>query len=157
MSRRRIAAKREILPDPKYKNQILAKFINYLMVEGKKSIAESIVYKALDIIVDKTKNNNPLEIFEETLEKLQPLVEVKSRRIGGANYLVPIEVRASRRVALAMRWLVEASKKRSEKSMHVRLAHEILAVMDDTGAALKKKEEMRRMAEANRAFAHFRF
>ena len=157
MSRRRVATKREVLPDPKYKNQLLAKFINCVMVDGKKSIAETIVYSALDILSNKKKTDNPLEPFEEALEKLQPVVEVRSRRIGGANYLVPSEVRASRRMALAMRWLVDAAKKRSEKSMHVRLANEILAAMEDTGAAFKKKEEVHRMAEANRAFAHFKF
>ena len=157
MSRRRVAAKREILPDPKYKNQLLAKFINCLMVDGKKSISEGIVYNALELIEQKQKVENPLESFEQALEKLQPLVEVKSRRIGGSNYLIPNEVRESRRMALAMRWLVDAAKKRSEKSMHVRLANEVLAALEGSGAAFKKKEEVHRQAEANKAFAHFRF
>jgi small subunit ribosomal protein S7 len=157
MSRRRVAAKREILPDPKYKNQLLAKFINCLMVDGKKSISEGIVYNALELIEQKQKVENPLESFQQALEKLQPLVEVKSRRIGGSNYLIPNEVRESRRMALAMRWLVEAAKKRSEKSMHVRLANEVLAALEGSGSAFKKKEEVHRQAEANKAFAHFRF
>ena len=157
MSRRKVAAKREILPDPKFKNQLLAKFINCMMVDGKKSVAENIVYKALDLIVEKKKLEEPLEFFTNSIEKLKPVVEVRSRRVGDANYLVPTEVRASRRTALAMRWLVEAANKRSEKSMHIRLANEMIAAIEDSGAAFKKKEEVHKQAEANKAFSHFRF
>lgn len=156
MPRRRVAAKREILPDPKYGNHILAKFMNQLMVSGKKSISESIVYGALDIIAEKTKKN-PVEVFEKALESVRPVVEVKSRRVGGATYQVPVEVRPSRRTALAMRWIVEYSRKRGEKSMKQRLAGELMDAVDGKGAAVKKREDVHRMAEANKAFSHYRF
>jgi small subunit ribosomal protein S7 len=156
MPRRRVAAKREILPDPKYGNQILAKFMNQLMVSGKKSTSESIVYGALDIIAEKTKKN-PVEVFEKALESVRPVVEVKSRRVGGATYQVPVEVRPSRRTALAMRWIVEYSRKRGEKSMKQRLAGELMDAVDGKGAAVKKREDVHRMAEANKAFSHYRF
>lgn len=156
MPRRRVAAKREILPDPKFGSQTLAKFINQLMISGKKSVAEKIVYGAMDIIVERGKEN-PLEIFEDALEKIRPTVEVKSRRVGGATYQVPCEVRPSRRTALAMRWLVDYSRKRGEKSMAQRLAGEILDAVEGKGAAIKKREDVHKMAEANKAFSHFRF
>ena len=156
MPRRRVAAKREILPDPKFGNITLAKFINHLMVSGKKSVAESIVYRALAKVEERTKAD-PLELFDKALETIQPMVEVKSRRVGGATYQVPVEVRPSRRLALAMRWLVDASRKRGEKDMSLRLAGELLDAAEGRGAAVKKREDVHRMAEANKAFAHYRF
>lgn len=156
MPRRRVAAKREILPDPKFGNITLAKFINHVMVSGKKSVAERIVYGALQKVEERTKAD-PLELFDKALESIQPTVEVKSRRVGGATYQVPCEVRPSRRMALAMRWLVDASRKRGEKSMALRLAGEMLDASEGRGAAVKKREDVHRMAEANKAFAHYRF
>lgn len=156
MPRRRVVAKREILPDPKYGNQVLAKFMNHIMVSGKKSTAEKIVYGALDIIAEKT-NEDPIEIFEKALEGIRPVVEVKSRRVGGATYQVPVEVRPSRRTALAMRWIVDYSRKRGEKSMTQRLAGELMDAATGKGAAFKKREDVHRMAEANKAFSHYRF
>jgi len=156
MSRRREAEKREILPDPKYHNTVLAKFINMVMRSGKKSIAERIVYGALDQISAKKKADS-LEIFVQALDNVKPVVEVKSRRVGGATYQIPIEVRAERSVTLAMRWLVDASKKRGEKSMGMRLAGEIMDASDNKGTAIKKKEDTHRMAEANKAFSHYRW
>lgn len=156
MPRRRIAAKREILPDPKYGNQTLAKFMNHVMVSGKKAVAERIVYGALDRVQERT-NGNVVEIFESALELVAPSVEVKSRRVGGATYQVPVEVRPSRRKALAMRWLVESARRRGEKSMAMRLAGEILDASEGRGAAVKRREDTHRMAEANKAFAHYRF
>lgn len=156
MPRRRVVAKREILPDPKFGNETLAKFVNHVMVSGKKSVAERIVYGALDIIQER-KNNDPLESFEKAIEELKPIVEVKSRRVGGATYQVPVEVRPSRRTALAMRWLVDAARKRGEKSMPQRLAGEIMDAIEGKGAAMKKREDVHRMAEANKAFSHYRF
>ncbi|SFG99048.1 MULTISPECIES: 30S ribosomal protein S7 [Neptunomonas] len=156
MPRRRVAAKREILPDPKFGNITLAKFINHVMVSGKKSVAERIVYGAMDKIQERS-NNDPLDMFVKALEAIQPAVEVKSRRVGGATYQVPCEVRPSRRMALSMRWLVDASRKRGEKSMALRLAGEVLDAADGRGAAVKKREDVHRMAEANKAFAHYRF
>ncbi|MBE0482148.1 MAG: 30S ribosomal protein S7 [Bacterioplanes sp.] len=156
MPRRRVAAKRDVLPDPKFKNSTLAKFMNHVMVSGKKSVAEKIVYGALDQMESK-KGGNPLELFEQALEAIQPMVEVKSRRVGGATYQVPVEVRPSRRQALAMRWLVDAARKRGEKSMAQRLANEMLEASEGKGAAVKKREDVHRMAEANKAFSHYRF
>ena len=156
MPRRRVVAKREILPDPKYGNVVLAKFMNHVMISGKKSVAERIVYGALEI-VEKRLGKNPVEVFEEALENIAPLVEVKSRRVGGATYQVPVEVRPSRRTALAMRWLVEYSRSRNEKSMPQRLAGELLDASQGKGSAVKKREDVHRMAEANKAFAHYRF
>ena len=156
MPRRRVAAKREILPDPKFGNTTLAKFINHVMVSGKKSIAEKIVYGALDLIEERSKKD-PMEVFEAALENIAPIVEVKSRRVGGATYQVPVEVRPSRRTALAMRWLVEYSRGRSEKSMPQRLAGELLDASENRGNAVKKREDVHRMAEANKAFSHYRF
>jgi small subunit ribosomal protein S7 len=156
MPRRRVAAKREILPDPKFGNIVLAKFINHVMVSGKKSVAEKIVYGALDKIQERS-DQDPLEIFEKALEAIQPAVEVKSRRVGGATYQVPVEVRPARRMALAMRWAVDSARGRGEKSMALRLAGELIDAAEGRGAAVKKREDVHRMAEANKAFAHYRF
>lgn len=156
MPRRRIVAKREILPDPKYNNTTLAKFMNHVMVSGKKAVAERIVYGALERIQSRT-GGDPVETFEKALELIAPSVEVKSRRVGGATYQVPVEVRPSRRTALAMRWLVDAARKRGEKSMAMRLSGEIMDAAESRGSAVKKREDTHRMADANRAFAHYRF
>ena len=156
MPRRRVVAKREILPDPKFGNQILAKFMNHVMVHGKKSVAEKIVYGALEAVEQKG-HADPLEMFDKALEAIQPMVEVKSRRVGGATYQVPVEVRPARQVALAMRWLVDYSRKRGEKSMALRLAGEIMDAAEGKGAAVKKREDVHKMAEANKAFSHYRF
>ncbi|WP_188149807.1 30S ribosomal protein S7 [Teredinibacter waterburyi] len=156
MPRRRVVAKREVLPDPKFGNVTLAKFMNHVMVSGKKSVAEKIVYGALKQVEEKT-NRDPLEVFSEALENIAPLVEVKSRRVGGATYQVPVEVRPSRREALAMRWLVDYSRSRGEKSMPQRLAGELIDASQSKGGAVKKREDVHRMAEANKAFSHFRF
>lgn len=156
MPRRRVAAKREILPDPKYGSDRLAKFMNHVMESGKKATAERIVYGALTKVEERTKKD-PLELFDKALESIQPLVEVKSRRVGGATYQVPVEVRPSRRTALAMRWLVDFARKRGEKSMDLRLAGEIMDAAEGKGAAVKKREDVHRMAEANKAFSHYRF
>ncbi|AME00974.1 MAG: 30S ribosomal protein S7 [Moraxella sp.] len=157
MPRRRVIAAREILPDPKFGSKTLAKFINHVMVDGKKSVAESIVYGALDRVLEKNSGIDPVQFFEDTLERVRPMVEVKARRVGGATYQVPMEVRPSRRTALAMRWLVDAAAKRSEKSMALRLAGELLDAADGKGNALKKRDEVHRMADANKAFSHYRF
>jgi small subunit ribosomal protein S7 len=156
MPRRRVVAKRETIPDPKFGNVTLAKFMNHVMISGKKSVAERIIYGAMDIVKAKL-NRDPLEVFDEALENIAPLVEVKARRVGGATYQVPVEVRASRRTALAMRWLVDYSRKRGEKSMPARLAGELMDAAQSKGAAVKKREDVHRMAEANKAFSHFRF
>lgn len=156
MPRRRVVAKREILPDPKFHNVTLAKFMNHVMISGKKSVAERIVYGAMDIVKEKI-DRNPVEVFEEALENVAPLVEVKSRRVGGATYQVPVEVRPSRRTALAMRWLVEYARNRGEKSMAQRLAGELIDASQSKGSAVKKREDVHRMAEANKAFSHFRY
>ena len=157
MPRRRVIAAREILPDPKFGSKTLAKFINHVMVDGKKSVAESIVYGALDRVLEKNSGIDPVQFFEDTLERVRPMVEVKARRVGGATYQVPMEVRPSRRTALAMRWLVDAAAKRSEKSMALRLAGELLDAADGKGNALKKRDEVHPMADANKAFSHYRF
>ena len=156
MPRRRVAAKREILPDPKFGSERLAKFMNHLMISGKKSVAERIVYGALDRVAERS-NEEPLEIFDKALETIQPMVEVKSRRVGGATYQVPVEVRPSRRQALAMRWLVDAARRRGENTMVQRLAGEMLDAAEGKGSAVKKREDVHRMAEANKAFSHYRF
>ena len=156
MPRRRVVAKREVLPDPKFGNITLAKFMNHVMVSGKKSVAERIVYGALGIVEERFKRD-PVEVFEEALENIAPMVEVKSRRVGGATYQVPVEVRASRQQALAMRWLVEYARGRSEKSMQQRLAGELSDAVQGRGGAVKKREDVHRMAEANKAFSHYRF
>lgn len=156
MSRRRVAEKRDISADPKYGDQTLAKFINIIMKSGKKSVAEKIVYGALSEINSKG-NSEPLELFSKALENVKPIVEVKSRRVGGATYQVPIEVRQARSTTLAMRWLVDAAKKRNEKNMGLRLAGELLDASAEKGVAIKKREDTHRMAEANKAFSHFRW
>ena len=155
--RRRAAPKRKIIPDSKYESELVAKFMNQLMVDGKKSIAEKIVYGAFDELEKTVQKESPVDVFKKVLDQVAPVVEVRSRRIGGATYQVPVEVRAKRRTALAMRWLVEAARKRKEKSMPARLAAELKEAMDGKGAAVKKKEDMHKMAEANKAFSHFRF
>ncbi|WP_028863214.1 30S ribosomal protein S7 [Psychromonas aquimarina] len=156
MPRRRVVGTRKILPDPKFGSEILAKFVNVVMVDGKKSISEKIVYGALEVAADKS-GKEALDIFEVALENIRPSVEVKSRRVGGSTYQVPVEVRPSRRNALAMRWLVEASRKRGEKSMALRLAGELVDAADNKGSAVKKREDVHRMADANKAFAHYRW
>ena len=156
MPRRREVPKRDILAGPKYGSVELAKFMNVLMTAGKKSVAERIVYGALDSI-GKKGGKDPLEVFTQALQNTKPMVEVKSRRVGGANFQVPVEVRPVRRVALAMRWLREAARKRGEKSMGARLAGELIDASEGRGGAVKKREEVHRMAEANKAFSHFRF
>lgn len=156
MPRRRVVAKREILPDPKFGNLKLAKFMNIVMVSGKKAVAERIIYGALEIVGQKS-DKEALEVFDEALENIAPLVEVKARRVGGATYQVPVEVRPARREALAMRWLVEYSRKRNEKSMPARLAGELLDASAGKGASVKKREDVHKMAEANKAFSHYRF
>jgi len=156
MPRRREVPKREILPDPKFGNQDLSKFVNVLMTSGKKSVAERILYGALEQVAKKT-SKDAIEVFDLALANVKPQVEVKSRRVGGANYQVPVEVRPSRRVALGMRWLKDFARKRGEKSMGMRLAGELIDASEGRGGAVKKREEVHRMAEANKAFSHFRF
>ncbi len=156
MPRRREVPKREVLPDPKFGSQDVSKFVNVLMTAGKKSVAEQILYRALDQI-EKKSGKNALEVFTQALSNARPVVEVKSRRVGGANFQVPVEVRPVRRTALAMRWLRDAARKRGEKSMGIRLAGELMDAAENRGAAIKKREEVHRMAEANKAFAHYRF
>jgi small subunit ribosomal protein S7 len=156
MPRRREVPKRALLPDPKYGSEMLAKFVNMVMDRGKKSIAEKIVYGALDAMAERGKGE-PLELLEHALDNVRPVVEVKSRRVGGATYQVPVEVRSARRNTLAMRWLIDAARKRNEKSMARRLAGELLDAAESRGAAVKKREDTHRMAEANKAFAHYRW
>ena len=156
MPRRREVPKREVLPDPKFSSVDIAKFVNVLMKAGKKSVAERIIYGALEQLKKKT-SKDPLEVFTLALNNVKPVVEVKSRRVGGANYQVPVEVRPIRRVALAMRWIRDAARGRGEKSMGARLAGEIAEAAEGRGGAMKKREEVHRMAEANKAFSHYRF
>ena len=159
MSRRNRAPRRTVLPDPKFGNQRLAKFINMVMLSGKKSVAEQIVYRALERIADRSgqDKDKALEILGQALDNIKPSVEVKSRRVGGATYQVPVEVRATRRETLAMRWAIDAARKRSEKTMALRLAHELMDAAENRGSAVKKREDTHRMAEANKAFAHYRW
>ncbi len=157
MPRRREVPKREILPDPKFGNVELSKFMNVIMEGGKKAVAERIIYGALEQIEKKHPGTDPLEAFEVAINNVKPMVEVKSRRVGGANYQVPVEVRPVRRLALSMRWIKEAARKRGEKSMALRLANELLEATEGRGGAMKKRDEVHRMAEANKAFSHFRF
>ena len=156
MSRRHSAKKRQVLPDPKFNNAIVAKFVNTIMESGKKSVAEKIVYGAFDIVQAKSKMD-PIAFFMEVLDKVKPSVEVKSRRVGGATYQVPVEVRPSRQIAVAMRWLKDAASNRNDKTMESKLASELLDAHNERGAAVKKREDTHKMAEANKAFAHFRF
>lgn len=158
--RRRSAEKREILPDPRFADEVLARFINKIMLDGKKSLAEQIVYGALEIVRGKEKIKDDQELvvwFHDSIDKVKPHIEVRSRRVGGATYQVPVEVRPSRREALAMRWMIDASRKRSEKTMMERLAGELLDVANDRGSSLKKRDDTHKMAEANKAFAHYRW
>ena len=156
MSRRREVSKRDILPDPKFGSTQITKFVNMIMQSGKKSTAEAIMYNALDTISERGKGES-LEVLDQALENVSPMVEVKSRRVGGATYQVPVEVRADRRVTLAMRWIIDASRKRGEKSMQLKLAGELMDASENRGSAVKKREDTHRMAEANKAFAHFRW
>jgi small subunit ribosomal protein S7 len=156
MSRRHSAEKREILPDAKYGDRVLTKFMNNLMIDGKKSVAERIVYNALERVENKVKRA-PVEIFHEAIENIKPSVEVRSRRVGGATYQVPVEVRPERREALALRWLIDACRKRNENTMEERLAGELLDAVNSRGAAVKKREDTHKMAEANKAFSHYRW
>jgi small subunit ribosomal protein S7 len=156
MPRRREVPKRIILPDPKFGDQLVAKFVNNVMVDGKKSTAEQIVYGAFDLVAERT-GGNPLEVFKAAMDNVRPVLEVKSRRVGGSTYQVPVEVSPSRRTALAMRWLVTYAKGRSEKTMRERLAGEFLDAANNRGSAVKKREDTHRMAEANKAFAHYRW
>jgi small subunit ribosomal protein S7 len=156
MPRKGEVPKRDILPDPKYKSKLVSKFINCMMNDGKKSVSESIMYKAFEIIETKTKEP-PLKIFEKAMDNVKPVIEVKSRRVGGSTYQVPVEVRRSRRRALGIRWLIAFARKRSEKTMSERLAAELMDAANQRGAAIKKKEDTHRMAEANKAFAHYRW
>ena len=157
MPRRRIVARHRILPDPKHGSELLAKFINMVMKGGKKAVAERIIYGALNQISEKRKGVNPLDLLDQAMENVRPVVEVKSRRVGGATYQVPVEVRSSRRNTLAMRWMIDSARKRSEKSMALRLAGELMDAADARGTAVKKKEDTHRMAEANKAFSHYRW
>ena len=156
MPRRGKIAKREVLADPIYNSKVVTRLVNYIMLDGKKGVAQEIVYDAFNIVKEKT-GNDPLEMFEKAMENIMPNLECKTRRVGGANYQVPVEVRPVRRMALAMRWLREAAKGRSEKSMPLRLAGELIDASEGRGGAMKKREEVHRMAEANKAFSHFRF
>ncbi|MDF1581364.1 MAG: 30S ribosomal protein S7 [Desulfuromonadales bacterium] len=156
MPRRRVVAKREILPDPKYNDRLIAKFMNNLMLDGKKSVAEQIVYGALSLVEERT-GEDALDIFKKALANVRPVLEVRSRRVGGATYQVPVEVRYSRRDALATRWIITFARKRGEKSMRERLAGEFLDAANNRGASVKKKDDTHRMAEANKAFAHYRW
>lgn len=157
MARRREIPKRQVLPDPKFGDLTLTKFVNMIMVSGKKAIAEKIVYGALDVVVERRNGGDHAALLKEALESVGPMVEVKSRRVGGATYQVPVEVRPERKTALAMRWMVEAARKRSEKGMMLRLAGELGDALEGRGSAVKKKEDTHRMAEANKAFSHFRW
>jgi len=156
MARRRVAQKREVLPDPKYHDQLVTKFVNVLMGRGKKSLSERIFYGALDLVADRSKQD-PLTLFKRALDNVKPVLEVKSRRVGGSTYQVPVEVRFERRQALSIRWIVQAAKARSERTMHQRLAAELLDAANNTGTSIKKKEDTHKMAEANKAFAHYRW
>jgi len=156
MPRRRVAEKREILPDPKYNSKLVSKFINIMMEDGKKSIAEKIMYGAFDILKEKT-GSDPLKVFKAALENVKPVLEVKPRRVGGATYQVPVEIRSQRRTALAFRWIINYSRARNEKTMRERLAAELLDAFNSTGVSFKKKEDTHKMAEANKAFAHYRW
>ena len=154
--RRRRPIKREVLPDPKYGSKLISKFANCMMYDGKKGISETILYSAMEIIETKTQKN-PIEVFVQALENVKPMVEVKSRRVGGATYQVPVEIRPERRQALGIRWIINYSRNRSEKTMFQRLAGELMDAYNNTGASVKKKEDTHKMADANKAFAHFKF
>lgn len=156
MPRRRVAEKRDILPDPKYNSKLVSKFINVMLEDGKKSVAERIFYGAFDIIKEKTKQD-PLKVFKTALDNVKPVIEVKPRRVGGATYQVPVEIRPQRRTALALRWIIKYARERNERTMKERLAGELLDAFNNTGTSIKKKEDTHKMAEANKAFAHYRW
>lgn len=156
MARRRVSTKREILPDPKYNSKLVSRFISVILKDGKKSVAEKILYGALDILKEKT-GSDPLKVFKTAVENVKPVLEVKPRRVGGATYQVPMEVRPHRKIALALRWIVTYARDRKEKTMRERLAGELLDAYNNTGSSIKKKEDTHKMAEANRAFAHYRW
>ncbi len=156
MPRRREVPKRQILPDPLYNSQLLTKFVNVIMLDGKKTVAERILYDALETIRERTEDD-PMRVFKRAIDNCKPAVEVKSRRVGGSTYQVPIEVRPSRRLALSMRWLIQSAKKRGEKNMRMQLANELMDAAENRGSAIKKKEDTHRMAEANKAFSHYRW
>ena len=156
MPRRREVPKRQILPDPLYSSQLVTKFVNVVMKDGKKSVAEKLLYDALDVIRERT-DEDPMKVFKKAVDNVKPAVEVKSRRVGGSTYQVPVEVRPSRRLALSMRWLIGAAKSRGEKTMNQRLANELMDAAQNRGAAIKKKDDTHRMADANKAFAHYRW
>lgn len=156
MPRRREVPKREVLPDPLYHSQLVSKFVNVVMSDGKKSVAENLLYRALRVIEERTQDD-PMKVFKKAIENVKPAVEVKSRRVGGSTYQVPVEVRPSRRLALSMRWLIQGAAGRTEKTMDMRLANEMLDAAQNRGTAIKKKEDTHRMAEANKAFAHYRW
>jgi len=156
MSRRRRPAKRDILPDPKFGSKLVTKFVNCMMLQGKKGVSETIFYKAMDILAEKTQKE-PVEVFQTSLENVKPQVEVKSRRVGGATYQVPVEIRPERRQALAIRWIINYSRARGEKTMYQRLAGELMDAYNNTGSTIKKKEDTHKMAEANKAFAHYKW
>ena len=156
MSRRDSAIKREVLQDPVYNSQLITKFVNVVMKDGKKSVAERLIYDALELIQERTQED-PMKVFKKAVDNVKPVVEVKSRRVGGSTYQVPIEVRPSRRLALSMRWLIQSAARRGEKTMDRRLAHEFMDAAQNRGAAIKKKDDTHRMAEANKAFAHYRW
>ncbi len=157
MSRRRKAVKREILPDPRYKDMVLAKFVRALMIDGKKNTAEKLIYSSFDILDKRQKDKSPIEIFKAAIENVQPQIETRSRRVGGATYQVPVEVSPRRKQALAIRWIIDAARRRNENTMIDRLAGELLDASAKRGASIKKNEDTRKMAEANRAFAHYRW
>ncbi|MDU2065464.1 MAG: 30S ribosomal protein S7 [Sporomusaceae bacterium] len=156
MPRKGAVPKRDVLPDPVYNSKIVTRFINKVMLDGKKGVAESIVYNAFEIVRAKT-GKDPLEVFDQAMKNVMPVLEVRARRVGGANYQVPVEVRSDRRLTLGIRWMVDYSRKRGEKTMHERLAAELMDAANNTGAAIKKKEDTHKMAEANKAFAHYRW
>ncbi|RMF88675.1 MAG: 30S ribosomal protein S7 [Nitrospinota bacterium] len=156
MPRRRVVAKREVLPDPKYHDQLVTKFINVIMKRGKKSLAESIFYKSLDLIEKRT-GEEPLEVFKRAVENVKPLLEVKSRRVGGSTYQIPVDIKPERQTALAIRWIIDNSRRRGERTMQERLAAELIDAAHNRGASIKKKEDTHKMAEANKAFAHYRW
>ena len=157
MSRRREVPKREILPDPLYNSQLVTQFINVVMRDGKKTVAERILYDALALIKERSGEEDPLKIFQRAVENVKPGVEVKSRRVGGSTYQIPVEVRPARRLALSMRWIIQNAKRRGERAMYEKLANELLEAADRRGAAIKKREDTHRMADANKAFAHYRW
>ena len=157
MSRKNSSYKRDVLPDPKFKNEVVSKFINHVMLCGKKAIAEKIVYGALEQLASVSATKSAIELFERALENVSPMVEVKSRRVGGATYQIPVEVRPKRQMTLAMRWVIDASRKRKEKDMKNRVAAELIEAFNGRGSAIKKREDTHKMAEANKAFSHFRW